>query len=870
MDVDPGAADTGPVLLEREAQLGALDEYADDATHGAGRLVLLAGEAGIGKSALLAAFERRPHDLRVVRGACDGLFTPRPLGPLYDVAATLGGRLQQALESQSSREEIFSLLLRLLGEQPTALLIEDVHWADEATLDLIRYVGRRLAGTSALVVVSYRDDALAATDPLRIVLGELGTQPGTRRIDLPALSPAAVDRLAQRLDLPGAEIHRLTGGNPFFVTELLRDGHPSGSIPPSARDAVLARVARLGDAARRTAEAAALIGSRVEVALLQQVTSATAKDLDELVETGLLVSDPGGLRFRHELTRQAIAQEIPAHRAAPVHAAALAVLVERGGDDARLAYHAEGAGDVQGVQWFAPRAAEHSALLGAHREAVAQFDRALRFTDGLSEAEVAVLWTQRGVECGLVDRWQEASDSLETALDLWRKAGNLLRVGDTLRHLATAHWRLCLPDAGDLAREAPEILRPLGRTPELAWALSRSAVFSPDRTTMVEMARAAAEMAADLGLPDVQSDALNTVACGLSGLDGDWEPPIREALRLAMETRSDAQAGRAFTNYQAFLADAARWDEHDRLAEQGLTYSEEHDIATYSYCMRAGIADSLLMRARWQEARSYAQPLIDLHASPVNIVSPLRVVGLARVRCGDPSGLAHLDEAVLLADQADEREWTMLTRVPRAEARLLLGDHHGATADLLACLDGPLATLDAQLVGALLLWVRRAGLPVPEAPPHLTRPVRDLLEGRTAEAAACWDALGMPYDAAWALVDSGDPEAIREAVQRFDALGTTAAARYARRLLRRLGVASVPQGARASTRANPDGLTTREQEVLALVARGMTDEQIAAQLVLSVRTVHHHVSAVLAKLCVSSRREAAAYAHEAVLAESTP
>lgn len=859
MDVLVVAPDNERVLLERDAQLAALADYAAEAERGSGRLVLISGEAGIGKTALVEMFERRAASLRFARGGCDGLFTPRALSPLYDVAADLGGRLAEACAQEHPREELFGVLLEVLREQPTVLVLEDVHWADEATLDLIRFLGRRLATTPALVLVSYRDDGLTATDPLRIVLGELGTQRTTRRIDLAPLSRLAVDQLARQVAASGSDLHRLTGGNPFFVTELLRGGLTAGTVPPSARDVVLARVARLSDSARRTAEAAALLGTRIDLEVLHAVASPPDRDLDELVTTGLLVSEPAGLRFRHELTRQTISQEIPAHRARAVHAAALATLVDRAGDDARLAYHAEGAADAQAVQWFAPRAAEQSAALGAHREAVAQLERALRFTDGLAAKEVAALWTQLSVEAGLVDRWQDASAAIEAALELWRQIGDPLRVGEALRHQATAHWRLCLPDAAESAREAIATLAPLGKTPELAWALARGSVFEPTPAAMVDRAREARELALELDLPDVASDALNTQACALWNMGApDWEAPMVESLRLAQETRSDAQAGRAFANYQALLGEANRWAEHDRISDEGMAYCEQHDIATFGYCIRAGLGDALLRRSRWDEAVSYAQPLVDLQASPVNTITPLVDVGLAKARRDLPGGLADLDRAVTLGDQTESLDWMVVARVPRAEAHLLAGDLDAARADLVACHGPQLETLGPNFIGGVMLWSRRAGLDLPAVPDRaVPEPVRLLLDGRVREAVAYWDERELPYDAAWALVDSGEPDAAREALARFEALGAVAAARLARQELRNLGADSVPRGARAVTRAHPAGLTAREHEVLTLLSGGLTDEQIAGQLVLSVRTVHHHVSAVLGKLGASSRREAA-------------
>ncbi|QNN51843.1 ATP-binding protein [Nocardioides mesophilus] len=844
------------MLLEREAQLAALSEYADDARAGRGRLVLVAGEAGIGKTALVETFQRSVG-LRTLHGACDGLFTPRALGPLFDVATEAGGALLDACRAERPREELFATLLVTLAEQPTVVVLEDLHWADEATLDLVRHVGRRLKDLPVVVLATYRDDGLSARDPLRVALGELGSQRTTRRIDLAPLSGPAVDELAAAVATSGTELYRLTGGNPFFVTEMLR-GSP-GTVPPSARDAVLARVARLRDPTRRTAEAAALLGGRVDVGLLGAVCEARADHLDELVVSGLLVSGPAGLRFRHELTRLAIAQEIPAHRVVAIHAAALAALGTRGADEARLAYHAEGAGDAQAVQLFAPRAAERSAQLGSHREAVAQLERALRFIDGVRAEEVADLWTRLSVESGLTDSWDRSREASDAALALWRHAGDPLRIGDALRVRSAALWRLCRQqEAAESAREAVQVLEPLGRTPELAGALARLSVFQDDLSACLDVARRAEVLARELELPDVISDALNTQACALAARGEPWEAPMRESLALAQATRSDAQAGRIYANYLVLLLGERRWEDLDLIAAEGMAYCDEHDIATYGYCIRAAQGEAMLSRGRWDEAVALSQPLVDLKTSPANVVAPLCVVGLVRTRRDQPGGMAALDEAVGIADQTGDLEWELVTKIPRAEAHLLAGDPVAARRDLGECLRPGLAEITPATVGVFLLWLRRAGLSAPDVPGLVLEPPVQLgLAGHACEAAAAWDERQMPYEAAWALLDGGTADEVHEALARFDRIGTPAAARLARQELRRLGSPSVPTGSRAATRAHPAGLTQREAEVLALVAEGMTDEQIAVRLVVSVRTVHHHVSAVLTKLGVTSRHAAA-------------
>ena len=213
-------------LLEREASLASLADYAREARRGEGRLVLVAGEAGVGKSALVERLHDDVPDARWSWGACDGLFTPSPLGPLFDLASTLGGELEDLCRTGAAREDLFRALLRQVSESGTLniMVVEDVHWADEATVDMLRFLGLRLRAAPVLLIATYRDDGLAADDPLRIALGDLATQRSTRRVELAPLSAEAVRILAGGSGLEAAALYRLTGGNPFYVTEVVQAG----------------------------------------------------------------------------------------------------------------------------------------------------------------------------------------------------------------------------------------------------------------------------------------------------------------------------------------------------------------------------------------------------------------------------------------------------------------------------------------------------------------------------------------------------------------------------------------------------------------------------------------------------------------------
>src|SRR5690349_1647142 len=278
-----GVVENRQMLLDRHSSLAALAEHARDAERGEGRLVLVSGEAGVGKSALVEQFERELPGARWGWGACDGLFTPRPLGPLFDVAEQLGGELLELSRAGASRHRLFDAMLRELDEF-TVVVVEDLHWSDEASIDLVRYLARRVRDTHGLLVATYRDDSLPVRHPFRVALGEMATMPSTRRVQLEPLSAAAVATLAEPAGIDPTLLYRLTNGNPFYVTEIIRSG--LRTLPASARDAVLARIATLRDTARETLEIAALTGARVEVDVLTAAVGGDA--VDELVSTGLL------------------------------------------------------------------------------------------------------------------------------------------------------------------------------------------------------------------------------------------------------------------------------------------------------------------------------------------------------------------------------------------------------------------------------------------------------------------------------------------------------------------------------------------------------------------------------------------------------
>lgn len=850
-------------LLERESQLGSLLQYADEARARAGRLVLVSGEAGVGKSALLEELQHRLPDATWAWGACDGLFTPRPLAPLHDIAREIGGGLLETVHPSSSRDEIFDAVLQMAATADglTVLVVEDAQWADEATLDLLRFLARRLARLPVLLLVTFRDDALAPNDPLRVALGELAGQRHTRRIDLPPLTASGVRRLAEGTSYAPDELYELTGGNPFFVVEVLCE--QGSSVPASARDAVLARAARLSDPARTALDLASLDACHLDPLLVSEAGDLPVETFDELVSAGLLKVDGDVLCFRHELTRRAVESVVPPHRRTAGHAALLDALSRDGCDDeARLAYHAEAAGIPELVRRHAPIAARRAAHLRAHREAAAQYERALRFAPS-DERELAELYDAYADALAYVDSWPQAATARERAVELWRSLGDARREGSDHGRLMSVYWRLCRGEESQ--RQlclAKELLSPLGDDPVLAYLMSVEAfdIWAEDPQAGAALLEKARAMAERVGDPVVLSDVLNNVAAGEFASRGDWTRPMKEALRIALEIDAEGQAGRAYANAYTFYAAQYRFAEGERFWRDGIAYCDERDITTYATCLRGHRAMALMDMGRWDDAVAMAERVLATEASPVNLLTSQRTLGLIHARRGEGEVFAHLDAAAESADGVGETEYISLIRLARAEAHWLAGDEASARHDLEE-LRRRVTPRDYLEDAQLSVWERRvlgAARPVSAAP----GPWATSLAGEDAAAAVHWQRLGCGYDAALAAYDSGREESLREAIARFESLGAEAAARRTRQRMKDLGHRAVPVGARASTRQHPAGLTRREDEVLLLLCEGLTNDEIAERLVLSTRTVDHHVSAVLGKLGVGSRGAATAQARQ--------
>jgi DNA-binding CsgD family transcriptional regulator len=833
-------------LLERDLPLAVLCDRAGSAADGRGSVMLVAGEAGIGKTVLLRALaEQAP--VPVLWGMCDSLSTPRPLGPLRDVATDLGPAVAAVLQEATAQHEIFAAALDALRSRPRVFVVEDLHWGDEATLDLVRFLGRRIGALPLLLVLSYRE-TVGPAHPLRAVLGDLVTTPDARRLQLTPLSRAAVAELVGAHGLDPAGVHARTAGNPFFVSQIL--AQPDSPLPETVRDAVVARTAALAPAERRTLELLSCAPEGVTGALLAALAVAPGT-VEALEATGLLDRRGRSVVFRHEIARLAVLGAVPAGAEPDLHAAMIQALEAVGGDASVLAHHASAAADVARILRYAPAAAVEAARSGAHREAVAFYELALQHIGQDDPAARAAALEFLAEELYLTDRLDAAIAARTQALELRRGLGDVVAVGDGHRALSLFEWYAADRRAAERQDEAAiSILSDAGEPRALGYALANRAYLAAgrgDESKGLQAGHDAQRIADELGDPALHTAA--SIGVALIRLSGVGAQEARSDLFAARDSglrlRRDELVTVPMSNLAHHEVEQGCFAQADGILADALRFSEQRDIPICFMWQRAVQARLRLLQGRWREAEEDALAVLATGDIPLGRLWSHLVLGLLAARRDAPVANPHLDELWRLAVKLDlpgvlapataalaEQVWITRRPDPRLDERL----------------PTPLVELPGPSGDHLRRWLRRlngTGMDLHRSVPP-PGPVPAIEE--------------QPYEQALARWDDGSSDALLAALPLLDELDARAVAARVRARLRELGVTGLPRGRSPATRANLGGLTGRQLDVLTLLTEGLSNADIAARLVISRKTADHHVSAILGKLGARSRGEAVAAA----------
>ncbi len=872
------------MLLEREQHLNQLLSLVIQASDGRGSIALLAGEAGMGKTSLLQVLrEKIGKRSPVFWGGCDALFTPRPLGPLQDMAAHLGSHIARQLQEGVQSVQLYSSVLQELEKftNGAVMIIEDAHWADYATLDLLNFLGRRIAHLPVLLIISFRNDEVQESHPLMQVLGLLPSA-NTTRIELGALSRDAVETLGVPEGYNLESLYNVTGGNPFFLTELLECQHqPDSMVPASVKDAVGARLARLSQGERQIMETLSVIPGSVSLGLLKNLFGENGETLAmACVGRNLLVqNNDGTLRFRHELARLATLARVSSLNQKEFHARVLQAQLDQARSPVllkanydQLVHHAAGSFDAARVLEFAPKAAQMAADVGAHREAAAHLATALRFVNDAPTELAAELYERWAYEAGIALRMDdEVQEAYRHAITLWRALERPEKVGENLRRLSRLHWYR--GEATEASHYADDAIRVLESTPPsaeraMAYSLRSQLHMLNDRMEeSIEWGEKAIQLANEHHNVEVKIHALNNVGTArLFRNNKAGIAELRESLALAIAEGYHEQAARAYSNLSEYAVEFKDFELAEEILPKGIAFNAQYDLFAWSKYMMGRLSLLRMEQGQLADAEAIASGVVNAKDATLLMRLPaLTVLAKTRLRLDEADAYDLLSKALSDALATGELQNIVPIRLGLIESCWLDDTSKNATEHLNWLNDLSPKKMHTWRVGETAIWAKRLGYALNENfYSDLPEPYQLEYEQAYSAAADAWEKLGLPYAAALALIQTPEGTEQLENFTRAQAILEKISARKTLNKLHKLAkqfnleeqLPKSKRGPYKAARNNPMGLTRREQQILALMVKGAQNRDIAESLSRSPRTIEHHVSSILSKLNAGSRMEA--------------
>ncbi|HKH62861.1 MAG TPA: AAA family ATPase [Flavitalea sp.] len=851
-------------LVERAGFLDMLQAKFSTVAEGEGHCVFVSGEAGIGKTALVKAFcKEQGGDCDIYLGACDALFTPRPLAPLYDIIRQVNSELWPKGHTIEERSELFAEFFHEFSKKrgKTLIVFEDIHWADDATFDFIKFFARRITQLGCLFILTYRDD-ISFDHPLRNVLGQLPPASFTR-MQLNPLSREAVEKMAREKGYSGEDVYGITGGNPFYVNEILSSY--SVGIPDNVKDSITSAFNRQEGKTREIWELLSVIPTSFELKYLEKFEPLYATALERCMESKILLVKEGHIMFKHELFRRTIEASLSPLKRIALNKTVLDLFKENFEQHEqleRIIHHAKNANEYELVVCYAPLAARHAALVGAHTESRRLFFTAIEYYQGNDKDVLIEFYEPYAYECYLTNHVKEAIIYSTKSLTIWKEKNNKEKIGNCMRFLSRLWWLDGnRKNAEKFGEQAIEVLsdQPPSAAKAMAFSnMSQLKMLFDQSAEALAWGEMAISIATNLGDAATLSHALNNVGSIYMNVPSSEQKGIdllQKSLSIALKNSFHEHAARAYSNLGSNALKLKKYAFAEQTLDEGIRYCEERDLDS-SRSIKLSLKSLLnLETGNWKKAYDIADNLLknENHLSAFTIVL-LNVVSTIKMRRGDPDALPLMLEGAKKAFDTTELQRIVPSLISLLEYEWLTGKLVIKTEDLQiikGMIEQSIYNIEKN---EFVFWLQKA------RKQHLllsnvddSYDVSTVIKARNA--AALWEKAGCPYRQALTLFEGTDDDK-RKAISIVHELGATAVYEKMKMEMRNSGIKSIPRGMRKSTQSNPALLTSRELDVLYLLKEGMQNKEIAAKLYISGKTVDHHISSILFKLDVNSRTKA--------------
>ena len=852
-------------LIERAGFLALLQTKFENVAEGEGHCILISGEAGICKTSLVKAFcKERKSDCKIFQGTCDALFTPRPLAPLYDIIWQMRSDLSENSMNISERTTLFTRFFHELEiqEETTLIVIEDVHWADEATLDLIKFLARRIARLHCLFIITYRDDEIHSHHLLRTILGQLPPDSLTR-LQLTPLSRQAVKKMAAEQGYNGEDVYSISGGNPFYVNEILASYSPG--IPDNIKDSILSVYKRLDEKTKQLWQILSVLPTGFEIRYLEKMEPSYSAAIESCLDSKILISKKELIFFKHELYRRTIEASLSPLVRAALNKRILDLFLEnfeQNQETERIIHHAKNANEYELVVKYAPLAARQAASVGAHIEASKLYYSAIEYYQGNDIDKLIQFYESYAYECYLTNQIREAIIYAGKSLNILKDKNDIEKIGNCLRFLSRLWWYDGnRKNAETCASQAIEVLGTQSSSIAKAMAysnMSQLKMLSYEFDECIAWGEKAIAMAKELADEEILCHALNNVGTTQSRVQSSRQKGtelLQQSLQIALKYSYDDHAARAYTNLASNAVKMKDYVFARKILDEGIRYCEERDLDSYAIYLAAFKARLSLETGNWNEAYHIAENLIKNEGQPPIVkIEALVVLTTIKMRRGDSDLLPLLLEVKEKAFETMEPQRIIPTVTALLEYEWITGTSFIKKADLDYAITMLAYRGNVYEKNEFGFWLLKAR--------NQHAPLQEFYEGyqinnkeMAVKAAGLWKQLGCPYEQALSLFEGSDADK-RLAIEIVHRLGAEAIYEKMKFQMRASGIKNIPRGIRKSTRSNPANLTERELDVLQLLKEGLQNKEIGARLFISPKTVDHHISSIFFKLDVNSRAKA--------------